>query len=234
MRIEKSVKVHGLKWLQGAIAVIPKLVLICVLIFVVSCGTQSLDEPTPSENQMTELQDVVTGLGQVEEVLRSIDSRLYTSIPNGEQAASPDGEQAASPDGEQAASPDGEQAASPDGEQAASLSDIVNELGDVKEVLESIDSRLAETSGTSEQSIGDEWRRTRDDASKEMRAVIDALAKCRVEGGYDVNDDGGKQVREWVKEAAWREATIYPERNNVSYWANLLPFSHCATEDIEY
>ena len=200
---------HAAKWHRGMPLVVLALGLMGILVCTISCSGEDSDKPAPSGNQTADLQDVVSGLGTVEEVLRSIDNRLNQPTSSGQQVAE--------------------------------LSDIVNGLGTVEEVLNSIESRLAsidshlaQTPRQSERSTGNEWRRTRDSASQAMRAVIDALAECRSEGGYDVNDDGGAQVREWLKEAAWREATIYPERDNVSYWANLLPLFHCSTTDIEY
>ena len=200
---------HAPKWHRKIPFAVLALGLMGLLVFTLSCSGEVSDQSTPSGNQTAELQDVVNGLGTVEEVLRSIDSRLDQLTPSGQQVAE--------------------------------LSDIVNELGTVEEVLDSIESRLAsidshlaQTPRQSERSTGSEWHRTRDSASQAMKAVIDGLAECRSEGGYDVNDDGGAQVREWLKEAAWREATIYAERNNVSYWANLLPLFHCSTTDIEY
>ena len=89
--------------------------------------------------------------------------------------------------------------------------------------------------GSTADFTSDAWERTRDSASLAMRAVIEGLAECRVIGrGFDVNDDGGVQVQRWLEEAAWREATIYPERRHVSYWANQLALHHCSTTDIEY
>ena len=168
-----------------------------------------MDKPTPSNTQTAELQDIVNGLGTVAEVLRSIDGRVNQPTV--------------------------------DGQQVAELADIVEGLETIEGMLKSIDGRLvlieshlAQTPRQSQLSDGNEWHRTRDSASQAMKAVIDGLAGCRSEGGYDVNDDGGAQVQEWLKEAAWREATIYGERNNVAYWANLLALFHCSTTDIEY
>ena len=209
MRIDKSVKMHIPKWHRKIPFAVVALGLMGLLVFTLSCSEEVSDQSTPSGNQTAELQGIVNGLEALEEVLISIDNRLDYPTPGGEQGAE--------------------------------LTDIVSGLETVEAVLNSIeshlasiDSQLAQTPRQSERITGNEWRRTRDSASQAMRAVINALAECRSEGGYDVNDDGGAQVREWLKEAAWREATIYPDRYNVSYWANLLPLFHCSTTDIEY
>ena len=105
------------------------------------------------------------------------------------------------------------------------LSSIDHTLQRVDHMLGQIEELLSTSPSPVE--TGDGWRDMRDDSDPEVRALIESIARCRVDG----YGEGKEKMRAWLEEWSWRQVAIYPVRRYAAYWADWFEF-HCHPTDL--